>query len=135
MHQSHFIYPTMMHGPTVPIPTGKGVLHCRATAVLVPHDSSHPVAISTQQQPVIWQFPTFTCSTQQSLWLRLIPAIDVRSHTTVSVYTAKTNTFLAQQFVGLPSVYEPLDIPLPDEAAAMIAKEGLRLELHGKPSA
>lgn len=115
----------------MPIATGKGVLHCRATAAIVPHHACHPVNLSDEQQPVIWQFPTFTCSSQHSLWLRLIPAIDVRSHTTIRVYTAQTDRFLAQQFVGLPSVYEPLDIPLPDDAAPVIAKEGLRLELHG----
>ncbi len=121
----------MMHGPTVPIPTGKGVLHCRATAALVPDHVAHPESLTDEQQPVIWQFPTFTCSSRQSLWLRLIPAVDVRSYQTVAIYTAQSNVFLAQQSVGLPSVYEPLDIPLPDDAAPLIAKEGLRLELLG----
>jgi rhamnogalacturonyl hydrolase YesR len=131
MHHSHFIYPTLMHGPTVAIPTGKGVLHCRATVAIVPQNACHPENLSAETQPVIWQFPQFNHTPQQSLWLRLIPAVDVRSYTMIRVFTGQTHQFLAQQSVGLPSVYEPLDIPLPDDASSIIAKEGLHLELYG----
>lgn len=132
MHHSHFIYPTLLHGPTVMIPAGKGVLHCRATAALVPCQPAR--ADNTADEgayQTIWQFPPFDSSPRQSLWLRLIPAMDVRSYTTVRVYLAQSNVYLAQRSVGLPTEFEPLDIPLPDDIVPQIIKQGLRLELDG----
>lgn len=118
MSEPCFVYPRTHEGPELAVPGHQRVWQHRPVAALLPG------------QPVTWRFSDLAVSPGQTLWVRLIPALDVRVPQILSARTA-AGKLLSRRSIGLPTEFEPLDLPLPPEMAGDLAASGLQLTLEG----